>query len=182
MSQTARTRASALLGLFLSAAWWGSLGGYLFVLVLVLAGDPAATSAAVVLRSGGLTFTALPTLTPAWLRTAEHLVGFPCAAVSLYVIYQVRALHRHVQLARPFAPDAHRRIQSIGWCLLVRGITVSALEVARGFSLYPRLPGVGFDLLRAFDWQGLALGLIAFALAAVFRHGTALHEEAELTV
>ncbi len=119
---------------------------------------------------------------PAWLRTAGQVVGCLCAVVSLYVIYQVRVLHRHVDLAQPFAPDAYRRIQSVGWCLLVRGITVSALAVAEGFSLYPRLPGVTFDLLRAFDWLGLVLGLIAFALAEVFRHGVTLHEEVQLTV
>lgn len=179
MGQTTKTWTSSLLGLFLSIAWWGSLAWYLCASVLALTGHPAAN---VVLRSGGLTFRAFPTLAPAWLGTAGQLVGFLCAAVSLYVIYQVRVLHRHVQLARPFAPDAYRRIQSIGWCLLVRGITVSALAVVRGFSLYSSLPGVSFSFLRAFDWLGLALGLIAFALAEVFRHGVTLHEEVQLTV
>jgi hypothetical protein len=171
-----------IIGLCLALAWWIPLTVYVLSCVLLLMKHPAAMGAGVELYSAGLNMTVFPLQPPEWLGPVEVFLGSLFGAVSLYVMYQIRVLYRHVRLGQPFAPDAHKRLHNVGWCLLAQAVASSVLNVVRGFILCPRIPGAYFDVARAVNWMGFALAVIAFALGEVFRHGLTLDEEVKLTV
>jgi len=103
----------------------------------------------------------------------------PVMVVAHILFRKLLAILASVADGDPFTPVNANRLQTVAWCLLALqlcdigfGVTSSLLDKAAG-------EGVGG---WSFGLTGWVAVLLVFVLARVFREGTRLRDEAELTI
>lgn len=135
-----------------------------------------------------------------WRSMASSLLlALLCAIFSL-----VRRLFDNVKIGEAFSLKSVQLIRLMGWCCLISSITASVLNsvldwsiasdlrqhlaingLSTGFLSADTEGGINFffgQLHLKLDLSTLLIGLLAFALAEVFRQGVLMKEEHELTV
>ena len=111
-------------------------------------------------------------------RWSLALIG-PVMIVAHLLFKRLLAILASVAAGDPFTPANADRLQAVAWCLLVLqlcdvgfGVTSSMLDKAAG-------EGVGG---WSFGLTGWIAVLLLFVLAGVFKEGTRLRSDAELTI
>jgi len=85
----------------------------------------------------------------------------------------------------PFSMGNSRRIKIIGWLVITASVLKALLNFLLGFYFMSliKLPGLVVEAnIRLEDFSGIFIGGIILILAEVFRHGSLLQEEHNLTV
>jgi hypothetical protein len=110
---------------------------------------------------------------------AVLLIMLPMLAAAQLVFLQLLAMLRSIASGEPFTTVNADRLVRIGWALLtiqlldlLFGLVVYQVEVQRGDAVSGWEPSL----------TGWLAVLVAFVLARVFREGTRLRSEAELTI
>lgn len=131
--------------------------------------------------------------------TASLLLGLMCAIFSL-----VRRLFDNVKRGEAFSRQSVRLIRWMGWSCIIFAVTESLLNsvldwwIAADLRQHLMIKGLDTVFLSAdteggfnfflgqlhlkLDLTTVFIGLIAFAIAEVFRQGVAMKEESELTI
>jgi hypothetical protein len=112
------------------------------------------------------------------------------AVVSLWTLFQLRALMHAVRRGHPFDPRNPARIRRIAWVLIAAGFIgdiVRPLWVGASFNtLVPivkrALPGASVGYRITFSWELVVVGLIVLAIAQAFDAGARLQDDHDLTV
>jgi hypothetical protein len=124
--------------------------------------------------------------TPVSAPAAAVVLGFVMVELgwALFALHQVRLLLADVLTGAAFAPRNSWRVGMLGLTIvgagLVRGFAVLAGSWwARG---HVHVPHVAFEPSFPVQVSGLAAGLLVLLLAGVFRLGSALQEDRDLTI
>lgn len=123
---------------------------------------------------------------PVSAATAAVILGFVVIELgwALFALRQLRLLVTDVLAGSAFAPQNARRVALLG-LTVVGAELVRAVAVLTG-SLWARahadLPHVAFQVTFPVQPGALAAGLLIVVLAGVFRLGSALQEDRDLTI
>jgi hypothetical protein len=102
----------------------------------------------------------------------------PIALIELFLVNLLR-LVESVSAGDPFNPVNAARLAQMGW--LVLGVQLAMLPIgALVYWIGQRVKDADLDF--GVSVEGVALALVLFILARVFRHGAAMREELEGTV
>lgn len=123
------------------------------------------------------------------LKSSHFLVGFFALAFvksgfALAVIYQMKRIFRTLRIGQIFKDKNARRVRAIGLLTLGGSIANTLFSyfigslIAGDFNIAGVTIGPSFHL----NSEGLFTGLVLIVLAEIFRHGTALQAEQDLTV
>lgn len=115
------------------------------------------------------------------------LAGFGLALLMglfLYLVHQLRAILWSVDAGDPFIAENAVRLRVVGILILLGGFAGSVADFAMSGYADVVLRPEGFNLNGHLHLNGSALisGLCIIVLSEVFRHGTKMREEQELTV
>ena len=104
--------------------------------------------------------------------------------IALWVVAQLRALFRTMSESHPFAPGNARRVQRVGWAVILTEPVRAAMTYAANSFAQANFVGDGLRFVTFIDFNiGTILsGLIILVIAEVFRIGTRLDEDQSLTV
>lgn len=106
--------------------------------------------------------------------------------INLGVLWHLRKIARSVEEGEPFNERAAGRLRAIGFLIVAGSLGRTSEDFLAGFyarSQYLLSKGrieLTFDYVALF-W-GVAVGLMVLVLAEIFRFGSAIHQEQELTV
>jgi|CZCA01.1.fsa_nt_gi hypothetical protein len=108
----------------------------------------------------------------------------PLFAVYLYVLYNLRRIFATLVAENPFARENVVRIRRIGGAVITGAVLKSLVQTAFGFFFthYVSVTGVDFRAKLSLDLTTILLGLVILVLAEIFRLGSAMQEEQDLTV
>ncbi|MDW7739691.1 MAG: DUF2975 domain-containing protein [Bacillota bacterium] len=115
----------------------------------------------------------------------QFALVLPLLAIGLLVIYQLRKILATLVDETPFTIDNARRIAVIGYSIIAATIIRAVLNMLIGlyFSSTVNLPGLElYANIRLEDFSGILIGALVLILAEVFKHGSRLQEEQDLTV
>lgn len=112
------------------------------------------------------------------------VVGGIVFTVFLLFLKQLRGILNTLDSRDPFVSENARRVRTIGILLLVATFGQSLLVlIVTGYADASLNPvGFALDGHLEFDFTQLFAGLSVLVLSEVFRHGTKMREEQELTV
>jgi MFS family permease len=123
------------------------------------------------------------------IKSPHFLVGYLALAFvkfgfALAIIYQLKRIFRTLRLGQIFKDENARRVRAIGLLTLGGAIVNSLLSFFIGSLVVGDLNIVGVTIEPSLHWnpEGLFTGLVLIVLAEIFRHGTALQAEQDLTV
>ncbi|HOJ58202.1 MAG TPA: DUF2975 domain-containing protein [Bacillota bacterium] len=116
-----------------------------------------------------------------WLTLFSTVVVF---AVYLYVLYNLRRVFATLVAGNPFARENVSSIRRIGGAVITGAVVRSLVQTAFGlfFAQNVAIPGVDFTAKLTLDFVTLFLGFVILVLAEIFRMGSELKEEQDLTV
>ncbi len=105
-------------------------------------------------------------------------------AVYLYVLYNLRKIFATLVTENPFDRENVVRIRRIGGAVIAGAVLKSLVQTAFGFFFthYVSVTGVDFRAKLSLDLTTIFLGLVFLVLAELFRLGSAMQEEQDLTV
>lgn len=180
--------------------WWMMLAGAAISLLIMALGtdgtwhrtypvgvelDPDAYEISPLTETG-----AAPTLTDLkgslsvpGFRPDGLLLGAAWFAIVLFVVKTVRDIVRSLD-KRPFAPANASRIGRIGWILLALAVlnTFSGSLQSALLDVPILTRGVTLTFPNSFELTDYVYPLLILVLAQVFRHGTQIETDQELTV
>ncbi|MDF1594839.1 MAG: DUF2975 domain-containing protein [Acidimicrobiia bacterium] len=109
------------------------------------------------------------------------LAGLAAAFIALILM---RRIFSTMMVGTPFLPENARRIRWLGYMVIGGALVEQIIEIGLGLLVLNSISSTGLDIDYHFDLNLAAVfvGLIILALAEVFRHGTALQADADLTV
>ena len=115
------------------------------------------------------------------LRPLQVIAALGVLAVPLHVavLQRLLAMVMTVRRGDPFVPLNARRLQAIGWLLVVLNLIGIVIGVIGRVISTPEYP---IHLKAGFSAGGWVAVLIAFVLARVFAEGTDMRDELEGTV
>ena len=116
--------------------------------------------------------------------TIHVVIIMGLGALSLWVLFQLRAVLRTLREGQPFVPANATRIRWIALAVIAFELTRSAVAL---FDTYYAMTHFSAEGLQFKMWPDLNIGailngLIILVIAEVFRAGTRLDEEQSLTV
>jgi hypothetical protein len=113
---------------------------------------------------------------------AMGMIAF--AAVSLWILGNLKGVFGTLRQGRPFVPANAVRIRRVAWGILALQLAGSLIVYASSYSAITGFETEGLTLhpLIDFDPIGIITALILFVIAEVFREGSRLDEEQSLTV
>lgn len=140
---------------------------------------PSAGAASVATGAGTLSVRA-----PAPIAAAVLLVVIAVTGLILLVVRQLRALVADVAAGTPFGPRSARRVRLIGAAVVAAdvGRALTVLLASLWASAHVHLPGLAFAAGFPIEVTPLGAGLLLIVLAEVFRRGSALQLDHDLTV
>ena len=105
-------------------------------------------------------------------------------ASILFFLRQLRGIVRTVEAGNPFVPENAHRLRIIGVLILLIGILRPLAELVASLIMRSVFVTEGFQFSVHFglEFSSVLAGLSVLALSEIFRHGTALREEHELTI
>ena len=105
-------------------------------------------------------------------------------AVLLVVVYQLRKIFKTLMAANPFVADNATRIRFIGFAVIIGEILRTVLHCFQTFLVAKYCKAEGLELAFSFDLSltNIFVGFAILILAEVFRMGTQIKEEQDLTV
>ncbi len=107
------------------------------------------------------------------------LVGLFAVPPAQVLLTAVLRMVRTVEEGDPFVPANARRLQAIGWALLVLQVADMLFGMLAGrVAQYGMQFGTGWS----FSLIGWIAVLLVFVLARIFAQGTAMREELEMTI
>ncbi len=105
--------------------------------------------------------------------------------LAAVVVYYLRRIIRSVAGGSPFIPENVNSFRRIGLIVIagsiLQGITGGLAGLVMMRNLVPPA-GVQFNARFTLSLEGLFLGLVILALAEVFRYGTELQQESDMTI
>jgi hypothetical protein len=203
-----RSIASFLRG-WLTLAWWlvwvsGALVVAVFAVALITGGQavellgvpvdfeldsaaysistqgPSPVSATIDAANGTLQFGGVDR----WAMAVYLCIVIVYAAVLLFVIRHLRLVFRSLADGNPFSPENASRIRSIGLIFIFGEVAESLLALACQLYVKSTFVATGLKIKSALDlelWPIFA-GFVLLVIAEVFRLGTQLQEDRDLTV
>ncbi|MEW6081475.1 MAG: DUF2975 domain-containing protein [Bacillota bacterium] len=121
---------------------------------------------------------------PPWLLVMNGVVALPMLLLALFVIYQLRKVFGSVAGGCPFEPGNPGRIRLIGIAICISSAVRSVGSFLGGWFIEHAVnfPGIEVRALLRPDLNTLFLGLVVMVLSEVFRYGSVLQEDHDLTV
>lgn len=118
------------------------------------------------------------------------MIGFLAwAGLFFLVVHQLRRFLATVKSGNPFTPENASRIRTIGWSIVASFLLKTITDFSAVLYMKHTVTVNGRHLFppAAFVWDSLHLevlffGLVVLAISGIFRLGTKLKEEQELTV
>jgi len=118
------------------------------------------------------------------------MIGFLAwAGLFFLVVHQLRRFLATVKAGNPFCPENASRIRTIGWSIVASFLLKTVTEFSAVLYMKQTITVNGRHLFppAAFVWDSLHLevlffGLVVLAISGIFRLGTRLKEEQELTI
>lgn len=107
--------------------------------------------------------------------------GLATAFVSLVLL---RRIFTTMTTGTPFLPENVTRIRALGFITIGVGIATGLAEIALGLLVLNNVTSTGIDINYSFklNLAAVFVGLVILALAEVFRYGTNLQSDSDLTV
>jgi hypothetical protein len=120
----------------------------------------------------------------AGVAAAVLLVLLAVLALILLVVRQLRALVADIGAGTPFGPDSARRVRLIGAAIVAAdaGRALVVLVASLWAGAHVHLPGLAFAVSFPLQVTPLGAGLLLIVLAEVFRRGSALQQDHDLTI
>lgn len=118
------------------------------------------------------------------------MIGFSAwAGLFLLVVHQLRRLLATVKAGNPFCPENASRIRTIGWSIVSSFLLKTVTDFSAVLYMKHTISVNGRHLFPPF-WlipdslhlEVLFFGLVVLAISGIFRLGTQLKEEQELTI
>lgn len=112
------------------------------------------------------------------------LAGTAMGGIVLAIIHNLQHLVSSFVVSNPFNPQNVKRLKCIGWILLAWAFieASSGLAVGTMFSQMNRLPGLHVTVHWRPNLSTILMAALSFVLAEVFRLGTKLRKDNELTI
>ncbi len=112
---------------------------------------------------------------------ATIIAGLAVAFVALILL---RRIFSTMIVGTPFLPENARRIRWLGYMAIGGALAEQIIEIGLGMLVLNSVSSTGLEIDYHFNLNLAAVfvGLIILALAEVFRHGTSLQTDADLTV
>ena len=106
------------------------------------------------------------------------------AAAALLVLVLLRRIFDTMTIGTPFLPQNATRIRWLGFIAIGAAVVEQIIEIALGLLVLNNVSSSGLEIDYHFDLNlgAVFVGLIIVALAEVFRHGTSLQADSDLTV
>ena len=106
------------------------------------------------------------------------------AAAALFALVLLRRIFDTMTIGTPFLPENATRIRWLGFIAIGVAVVEQVIEIGLGLLVLDNVSSSGLDIDYHFDLNlgAVFVGLIILALAEVFRHGTSLQAESDLTV
>lgn len=120
------------------------------------------------------------TIALGFLGFALAMLGFATA-----IIGQLRGICANLRAEAPFAPENAGRIRTIGVLVIISTLVKSILFSLQGLLIMNNVTIAGAKIgvrVGSIDLTGILLGLLILVLAEIFRYGSELQEERNLTV
>ena len=193
VEKTKKQSAVIILEKLLGFAWYlGIIFGILLIggLAFFLIADPGwlGESMRLQIETPGLVFIFTSGYS---MPAAETIFRFqfalilPFLVIGLLVIYHLRKIFATLAGGDPFSKGNSRRIKTIGWLVITATVFKAVLSFLFGlyFMNFISLPGLILEAnIRLEDFSGVFAGIIILILAEVFKYGSLLQEEQNLTV
>ncbi len=111
-------------------------------------------------------------------------IGFVAIGVVFFAIHTLREILATVSSGTPFVTENAIRLRHIGFAIIAGGVLKVAVEMIVGLHIarYIKIPGVGIGVRSSLGIETFLFGLLVLVLAEIFRFGTELQEEHDLTV
>lgn len=116
-----------------------------------------------------------------WAILCLMLIGAGIVMVVYRFLDRLRLIVNSVGEGDPFIPENARRLTEMGWLVLL----MQALEIpmaSLGYWVATRVDGAQADIDFDIDFNAVALAIVLFILARVFRRGAEMRDELEGTV
>ena len=106
------------------------------------------------------------------------------AAAALFALVLLRRIFDTMTIGTPFLPENATRIRWLGFIAIGVAVVEQIIEIGLGLLVLDNVSSSGLDIDYHFDLNlgAVFVGLIVLALAEVFRHGTSLQADSDLTV
>jgi len=119
-----------------------------------------------------------------WFIAAQASVLIAVLAFVWYVIGQLRRVFETLIAGNPFVPENAIRIRAVAIAVIVGELARAAVVYAENLyaTTHVAIAGVRFDTWPRPSLTTIGLGLIILVIAEVFRLGTRLDEEQQLTI
>lgn len=103
---------------------------------------------------------------------------------AFLVLILLRRIFTTMRDGTPFLPENVRRIRWLGYIVIAAAVVEQLVTVMLGVVMIDNVTSAGIELNYAFNlnFTAIFLGLIILAIAEVFRYGTNLQSDADLTV
>ncbi len=154
-----------------------------FPVAFILHGTYAVTGTsrrASIVQAGGQ----LTVRPPAELVAAGLVFVLAGAAFILVVLHQLRTLMGEALAGPPFGTGSARRVRLIGIAIIVVEVARALLVLSGSLWAQSHVSGPGLSFRAAFpiNVEVVGLGILVVLLAEVFRHGTDLQADHDLTI
>jgi uncharacterized BrkB/YihY/UPF0761 family membrane protein len=104
--------------------------------------------------------------------------------IAQVIVGQLRKIFASLAKGTPFNPENSKRIRLIGCFVIIGAVIKSLVALLVGFLVMNTIsiPGVEFEIRVLSPLNGVFVGLVIFVLGEIFRKGTELQEDRDLTV
>jgi hypothetical protein len=187
MRITGKRSTSALLSGFLGLAWY-----FLFVAIVAVLVGLVAIAASPQSQVDLRLYTQFLRLTFIGSRGAEARMiavgGLGLVLLGLVIaqsiVYRLRKILASLNEGEPFAIGNSRHVRAIGMTVLAGSILNAIGSIAVGYLATSSIHLAGIDLSprAGSPLSGIFLGLVILVLASVFRRGSELQEDHDMTV
>lgn len=194
MQYLGKKSAARYLQTVLNICWYGGLGilaalvvGVLFFWLFAPTVIPESLNAHVVLHTTGLELRFSSDIVEAPFQPFilwALLLALPLLSVAVYIIHQLRHIFRTLVENDPFVIDNAIRLRRVAIGVLVGAVLQAVAEILVGSLIMKAIsiPGLLVNLRIQISVTTVFLGLVLLILAEIFKIGTEIKDEQELTI